>query len=63
MIVFPALEAEAEETHFNVSHAYTQDHQDEDKLFEDVTQVSRPCVLKCCLNVISIWYEVSHTAN
>ncbi|XP_068327431.1 zinc finger protein BRUTUS-like [Pyrus communis] len=36
-IVFPALEAK--ETLHNVSHAYTLDHKQEEKLFEDISSV------------------------
>ncbi|CAJ1951937.1 unnamed protein product [Sphenostylis stenocarpa] len=46
-IVFPALESK--ETLHNVSHSYTLDHKQEEKLFEDIS---------CVLSELSVLHEV-----
>ena len=48
-IVFPALESK--ETLHNVSHSYTLDHKQEEKLFEDIS---------CVLSEISLLHESLH---
>ncbi|TXG46576.1 hypothetical protein EZV62_027922 [Acer yangbiense] len=49
-IVFPALESK--ETLHNVSHSYTLDHKQEEKLFEDISSaLSKLVELHECLNI------------
>ncbi|KAK6252682.1 hypothetical protein QUC31_014402 [Theobroma cacao] len=59
-IVFPALESK--ETLHNVSHSYTLDHKQEERLFEDISSALSEITQLCkCLNNINVYDNLNET--